>query len=647
MPPTKIKSPTLIGGISQQPPHLRFANQVETAVNVVFDVATGASKRPGTELVAVPSSLSTDGDYQIFPLERGSGEGYIIIIGENGAGATTLRIFQDDGREATVNITANAQTYLDAGSPLGSDFRIASNPDLTVILNRKATAAASAGTPTATTLPIKLERTTAPTTSSVAVFDADVNTWTARASGTDATNPGFSVIVDGDGGLTDVAFYRNRLVLSGEQWVAFSQAGEYFNFYIVNVSSLVDDDALEARLSHEITDIQAFRKALVVFTSSGLQYESNSPDLLTPTTLAFDLTTRYETQDVHPIVLGSAMYFVGEKVDGSILYEYLYDDTQLSSVAADTSRHVDKLLPDDVRSIDGSTSHTTVLVLPNNQPEDADLLLEDGDRILMESGDDILLDQAPIGANELNVYRYYWDEEQKRQSAWSVFCFGDDDSIADIAVLGNYCYMLTEITSESTAYVLERLPLGVDREADTGMPFTVHLDRWAKKTGAYSAPNTTWTLDSDALSADKAVLGAAFGSDAGDIIDLTQSGTSFSGSGDHDEGDAYVGQSFTFQLVPTRMFRRDRNGAADVLGDLLLNKIGIHHFETADYLLSVSTPRRVDRDKAFSADAPANGTTRAYFGGDADDTTISIESTSPKPTTVSAIEVDANFYPRA
>ena len=40
--------PLLFGGISQQPPHARFANQVENAYNADFSVADGFSKRPGT-----------------------------------------------------------------------------------------------------------------------------------------------------------------------------------------------------------------------------------------------------------------------------------------------------------------------------------------------------------------------------------------------------------------------------------------------------------------------------------------------------------------------------------------------------------------------------------------------------------------------
>lgn len=646
----KIKSPTLIGGLSEQPAHIRFPDQVEVAENVLFDVATGAAKRPGTELLAVVSSLVLSGDYQIYAFDRGDDVDYILLIGKDGTGTTVLRVFQTDGQEATVNITANAQTYLDASGPLGRDFRFANNPDLVIILNRRATAAAVSGTPTPTTLPIKIVRSTAPTNTAVAVFDADVNTWTARASGNDTNNPGFSVIVEGDGLFSDVAFYRNRLVLSGEEWVDFSQAGNYFNFYIQSVASIVDDDSLEGRLSSEIESVTTFKKALVAFAADGDQYETNPADLLTPTTLVFDKTTRYETQNIKPVPLGSALYFVGDRNDGAILYEYQYDDQQISSVAANTSRHVEKLLPNDVRSLTGSAESTTVLLIPNNQPEDGDFLLQSGDKLLLETGDNLLVDREAIGSNEMFVYRYYWDGDQKRQSAWSKFIFGENDRIADIAVIGNHCYMLTRVNNsfnDSTGYILERFPLGNDREPDAGMPYTVHMDRWQLLAGEFGDPETGWTAASNALTIDTVVLGPGFAGDAGTVLAASQAQTDITVTGNYDTDRAYVGQCFTYNLTATEMYRRDRNGQADVMGQLNLRKIGIHHFETADYSLVVSDPRRADRNKAFSSDTPQNGMLEAYFGGQSEDTTITVQSTSPKPTTVSAIEVEANYFGRA
>jgi hypothetical protein len=52
-----LRHPLLFGGISDQPASVRHPSQVEDAENVVFSVAHGATKRPGTEYVATISTL--------------------------------------------------------------------------------------------------------------------------------------------------------------------------------------------------------------------------------------------------------------------------------------------------------------------------------------------------------------------------------------------------------------------------------------------------------------------------------------------------------------------------------------------------------------------------------------------------------------
>lgn len=52
-----INIPSLFGGISHQPATIRHPNQVEDALNTVFSVVDGASKRPGSILVTAVNTL--------------------------------------------------------------------------------------------------------------------------------------------------------------------------------------------------------------------------------------------------------------------------------------------------------------------------------------------------------------------------------------------------------------------------------------------------------------------------------------------------------------------------------------------------------------------------------------------------------------
>lgn len=105
-----INSPVLSGGLSEQTDHLRFPNQVASAVNVTFDVADGMSKRAGTDFdrkfTETPAA-----NLRAIPFVYAPDEKYVIVFGRNGSGPL-IRIFRDGGGEASVSISGAATTYL-------------------------------------------------------------------------------------------------------------------------------------------------------------------------------------------------------------------------------------------------------------------------------------------------------------------------------------------------------------------------------------------------------------------------------------------------------------------------------------------------------------------------------------------------------
>lgn len=138
----RIPIPSLFGGISQQPAPLRFPHQVEDAQNAVFSVIDGLSKRPGSMLLKKITGLTTEGDYRLHSILRDHDEQYLVIYGEG-----ELRVFEivDDLNllEATVNVSSNAQTYLDANTPAAADLRLISLRDYTLIVNTTVTTEAT------------------------------------------------------------------------------------------------------------------------------------------------------------------------------------------------------------------------------------------------------------------------------------------------------------------------------------------------------------------------------------------------------------------------------------------------------------------------------------------------------------------------
>lgn len=136
---TFIDMPALHGGISHQRDHIKFPTQVDDAENVVFSVAEGAIKRPGTRFVKEISGLAASGNYRLHAINRDGNERYLVLYADS-----TIRVFEPyvsnaAAFEATVNITNtgedNAQSYIDANNATADDFRLVSIADFTFILN--------------------------------------------------------------------------------------------------------------------------------------------------------------------------------------------------------------------------------------------------------------------------------------------------------------------------------------------------------------------------------------------------------------------------------------------------------------------------------------------------------------------------------
>lgn len=280
-----------------------------------------------------------------------------------------------------------------------------------------------------TKMPVQMVRTSYTGNGSTpAVFDIDPITWTDRTTGDNDTNPAPSLWTDGDK-IADASFHRNRLVFAGDEHVVFSQAGDFFNFFIEDDENIVDSDPIDASLSSEavtlIDYVVPFRNTLVIFTKAGRQFELNAPDALTPTTAAITASTRYDALQVRPSPMGHLLYFAAQRKTAGQVYEYYYDDSRVSSQAADITAHVEGLLPTDIRTLVTSPNNSMVFVLPTD-------------------------------CDTIYAYIQHWSGNKKEQSAWSRWIFDSGYRIADIAVIRNDLHLLVETDSQ---LILESVPV--------------------------------------------------------------------------------------------------------------------------------------------------------------------------------------------
>ncbi len=142
-PALTIPSPRLDGGVSRQPPHLRFPNQVgDGSQNVVFSVVDGMSQRAGTLFGSQFAGSLLTHRYRLHGIYRDQDEQYLVAYcgaRDNNPGAdddAEIRVFRtSDWAEATVTISADAQTYLNHLFAGADKIRMLTIKDTTFITN--------------------------------------------------------------------------------------------------------------------------------------------------------------------------------------------------------------------------------------------------------------------------------------------------------------------------------------------------------------------------------------------------------------------------------------------------------------------------------------------------------------------------------
>ena len=139
--------PNLIQGASLQPDASRDPSQGDEQINGMSSLAEGLRKREGTECIKKISTSSL-GDVYMHQILRDSGEKYLVVIGK-----TSIKVFDLDGNEKTVNVATNAFNYLSSVSSAKTDIRAATIADYTFISNTKTSPALTSDTAPATARP--------------------------------------------------------------------------------------------------------------------------------------------------------------------------------------------------------------------------------------------------------------------------------------------------------------------------------------------------------------------------------------------------------------------------------------------------------------------------------------------------------------
>lgn len=239
--------------------------------------------------------------------------------------------------------------------------------------------------------------------------------WTSAHCGDETTNPHPSFV-----GLTitDIFFYRNRLGFIADENVVFSKSGDFFTLYRQTVTAVLDTDPVDLSVSHVKVSLLRhaipFNESLLLF-SDQTQFILTASEVLTPHTATIAQTTEFEASLLaRPAGAGRYVYFAGKRGGFSSIREYYIDGDTQTKDANDITAHVPRYIPDGVFRLVASTNEDCLFVLSRGQ------------------------------RNALWVYRWFFEGNEKAQSAWSVWTFDEAATILNVDVVESTVWFVVE-----------------------------------------------------------------------------------------------------------------------------------------------------------------------------------------------------------
>ena len=472
----------------------------------------------------------------------------------------------------------------------------------------------------ATTMPIQLK----PDDATFENWTLDTTTWSNRLVGDDDTNPAPTFV---GSKINDIFFFKNRLGLLTDNSIVFSEADEYFNFWRTTVLSLLDSAPIDVGVSHTKVAILKhavpFQEKLLIF-SEGTQFVLRGQELLTAKTVSITPATEYDASGrIKPIVLNNYVYFPFKRNTYTGLTEYYIDNDTAIFDAAEITSQVPTYVKSDVIAMAG-TAVENVLAVVNNQ-----------------------------NRKEIFIYKYFWQNKEKIQSAWQKFTLNRD--VVGLDFIESDLYILT---NDTTSTYLEVLPMENDLQDDNG--YTLLLDSridGSALTTSYSGGATTISgFPYDPTGVD------IYTKNGHRVAFTRTSATAGTVSGDLTSTDFYAGfpydmlYRFSDQTLKQPTERGGRS-ASDYTFQTIRSG-SLNYADTGHFIVEVTPKFRDTYTYAFNPDilgsnltlnsfTPQDGHFKFSVQGQPEDTTIEVKSSSALPVKLLAAEFESMFIPRS
>jgi hypothetical protein len=195
-------------------------------------------------------------------------------------------------------------------------------------------------------------------------------TWGRRLVGDNTTNEDPTFV---GRTISTVGFFSNRLVLASGSNVICSQTGQYFNFYLSTVQTLVDSDPIDRSagsvrpLNFEQTLV--YGRGLILFSDNGQYSLQTNTDSFSASSAemvevgTFDMATR-----IAPVPLGANVVFGAISSRTAQVFEARFS-TDTRSVISELTKSIPKYLPSSFNLLSSSISLDLVTLQSDSEPQ--------------------------------------------------------------------------------------------------------------------------------------------------------------------------------------------------------------------------------------------------------------------------------------
>lgn len=422
--------------------------------------------------------------------------------------------------------------------------------------------------------------------------------------------------------VENVFFHQNRLGFVTETNIIMSQTAEYFDFWpetALEVSAVdpVDIGVATTEVSF-LREVIPFNKNLLLRADNNQFILSHGAEGLTPENVAIDRSTRYETIPLsRSVSIGSDLYFCTPQQDYVAIREYFVQPDSLVEDAADVTMQVRSYIPK-------------------------------GDTVILEAmpSANMVFVQTSGDPYNLYVYTYYWEADQKVQSAWERWEFKNE--IKGIGKFGPDLMVLLQVNDKVIAVRLHlavspRDEIYLDKKQELEGEYDSDESQTVFKLG-YSEPGTDFTLvDPDT----RIAPGGVEKDEDSDEVRIW---------GDWTDKEYIIGERFTKRYEFTRWMLKDDNNRVHP-GRLQLKSIKLYFQDTGYFRLNITPRGRPTIKREFTGfilgESSLNtgnlhdGNRRFMALGKADETRIEVINDSHLPSNIQSAAFEGFHHARA